>query len=163
MEDANTTHTSSRSCFPSEKFLQKYFGDDKIVEGNSHRAEIDTALYPLLRDVFDLVLLNGPVQLLKLQNRSGEEFQSVYIFSVFKPTPWVLEELADRYIAINPDSKMSRELCAECMVQVALMPPPHSWWRWQISLDSIWVEVIPEAIAAGKNKRRTLAELLKRT
>lgn len=163
MEDANTTHTSSRSGFPSEKFLRKYFGEDKIVAGNPHRAEIDTALYTLLRDDFDFVLLTGPVHLLKLQNRSGEEFQSVYIFNVFKPTPWVLEELADRFIDINPDSEMSRELCAEFMVHVASKPPPQSWWRWQISLDSIWVAVIPEAIAAGKNKRRTLAKLLKRT
>ena len=163
MADTNTTHTSSKSCFPSENFLRKYFGEDKIVAGNPHRAEIDTALYTLLRDDFDFVLLTGPVHILKQQNRLGEEFQPVYIFNVFKPTPWVLEALADKYIDIDPDSEMCSELCAECMVQVALKPPPHSWWRWKISVDSIWVEVIPEAIAAGKNKRCTLAELLKKT
>ncbi len=163
MEDANTTPIASRSCFPTENFLRKYFGEDKIIVGNPHRAEIDTALYALLRDDFDFVLLNWPVHILKQQNRSGEEFQPVYIFNVFKPTPWVLEALADRYVDIDPDSEMSRELCTECMAQVALKPPPHSWWRWKTSVDSIWVEVIPEAIAAGKNKRRTLAELLRGT
>lgn len=163
MEDANTTHTSSKSCFPSENFLRKYFGNDKIVEGNPHRAEIDTALYALIRDDFYFVLLTWPVHMLKNQNRSGEEFQSIYIFKDSQPESWVLEALADRYIDMDPDSEMSRELFAECKAQLALKPPPHSWWQWKISIDSIWLEVIPEAIAAGKNKRRTLAEVLKGT
>lgn len=163
MEDATTTYTLRRKSFPSDSFLQTYFGEGTIVAGNPHRGEINTSVYTLIRDEFDLVLLTGPVYMLKDQNRSGEEFQSIYIFKDSQPTPWVLEQLADRCIAMNPDSEMSQALCAECIVLQALAPPPHSWWQWQVSSDSVWIEVIPEAIAAGKNKRRTLSEVLKET
>ena len=141
-----------RASFPSDAFMKKYFGKNVSIAGNPHRAEVDTELYVRIRDVFDFVLRCAPRHRLRAEywdERPG----MVSIFTDGVPADWVEPALETHGLLVRLPAVAFRELCQEFIAHYqARAFHQHEWWRWQVEGESMWVEVIPEAIAAGKHK-----------
>ena len=160
MKNDTTAVTTAKPLFPSNQFLQNHFGDDKALEFNPHRGEIPTQLYNELRRRFEDVFFSLPIHIMRDMNRSGVGFSHVYVFRDGAFGDWVDPALDKQgFEKFSPESTM--ELCLEfshyCQQDDVRQ---GRWWQWQVDGTSVWLEVIPEAIAAGKNKPLTLAELL---
>jgi hypothetical protein len=54
--------------------------------------------------------------------------------------------------------ELGLEFIAHCLAGAFHQP---DWWQWKVAGDSIWIEVIPEALVDGKPRRQTLGELLR--
>lgn len=149
--------------FPSTEFLKKHFGPTFIIPGNPHRGTVSTDLYTGLRRVFGEELLDIPECKLELQNSANAGFTPVYVFKEGTPESWVDDQLERRGLMVKLDAEAFRELCAEFIVHFQNGAFENSdWWHWRCEGNSIWVEVIPEAIATGKNIEQpgSLMELL---
>ena len=157
MEQNSEASALFRTTFPSDDFLNKYYGKDYAVAGNPHRAEIDTRLFREIRRLFDGVLLCGPGHFM---SASEPDFERVYVFENGLFASWVDPVLVDR----SPESALpleaQRELCEE-FIQHYFAGAFHQreWWQWRVDGDSIWIEVIPEALVDGRPRRKTLDEL----
>lgn len=160
MKHITDTAPTGKLLFPSDQFLKKYCGDDKALDFNPQRGEIPTQLHDELRRRFEYVFLALPVHFIKAMNREGKGFSRVYIYNDGEFGDWV--DLAlDHQGLPGFSSEATSDLCTEfCDNRKAATIHDDHWWHWEVVDNSVWVEVIPEAIAAGKNKRCTLAQLL---
>lgn len=146
-----------RATFPSDAFLGTYFGANCLVPGNLNRGKEISWLYAELRYLFDGVLRCGPGHQL---SALAPDFAPVYVFRDGVVAPWV--ELAIKgeslCLAISPDSWL--ELCQTFISHcVADAFHEREWWQWQVEGDSVWIEVIQEALVDGRPRHRALEEL----
>lgn len=163
MEYNEEAYRNYEDSFPSTGFLKKYFGETFIIPENPIRGTVSTDLYTGLRRVFGQVLYDTPELKLDLQNSANKGFTSVYVFNDGTPEPWVDDQLERRGLMVKLSADAFRELCVEFIEHFQNGALKNSdWWRWRCEDNSIWVEVIPEAIAAGKNieQPRSLMDVL---
>lgn len=97
---------------------------------------------------------------MKKMDRSEVGFSRVYVFRDGAFGDWVDLALGNQgFEKLLP--RATAELCVEfshyCQQDDVRL---GKWLQWQVDGTSVWLEVIPAAIAAGKNKRRTLADIL---
>lgn len=161
MTNETAQSPTNSQIFPSEQFLNKYFAPDVALDFNPHRGEIPTRLHEELRRCIQLIFLSLPMYQLKATYRANEDLKRVYVYEAGQLADWIDSALNQRGLP-----EFTPEANAELMVELSnyclhLMTDSHQWWQWKVEGDSIWLEVIPEAIAAGENKRRTLADILK--
>jgi hypothetical protein len=159
MNDHNTD-VPKKYDFPSRQFFQKHFGPDLDLDFNPHRGEVATKLHTELRRAFSLVLLSLPVYRLKDMNRAQIPFEPVFVFQQRELSAWVDPALAEKGLP-----ELSGEAIAELFTELTTHCKKEEvrygeWWHWETDDSSVWVEVTPDAITAGKNRRRTLSDLL---
>jgi len=158
----DTQPTTTEALFPSTQFLQTHFGDNLPVPFNPHRGEVASQLHDVLRHLIASVLLTGPVHLLKAMNHKGGDSQPVTVFQNGQLAQWVDPALEgrglQRELSVLATTKLCDELIAYCQKPAVRY---GMWWQWEVYERSVWIEVTPDAIAAGKNRPRTLAEILK--
>ncbi len=142
------SHALLIETFPSDAFMEKYFGEDPVIEGFDH--------ITFYRDLFEMTLHTGPRHWMRTCCKSGD-LAAIYLFKDGACTPQTRENLQEK-LDLPPEA--DAELCTEFIQHYA---EGHlvsdCWWRWKATEDSIWMEVIPEKIAEGYPKRRTLSEL----
>jgi hypothetical protein len=152
-----------RTNFPSSEFLQKYFGQDQSSELLFDGRATRVTLYTQLRRLFGEVLVDSPKLWLDLQNSANTGFTPIYVFTDGVPEPWVDDQLERQGLMLELSADAFRELGEEFMTHFRNGAFTGSnWWCWKCEGNSIWVEVIPEAIAAGKHIEppRSLMEVL---
>jgi hypothetical protein len=134
------------------------------VVGNPHRGEITSELYFDLRGLFDGVLRCLPRHILNKQLLVGEALAPVYVFKDGKPADWVDPVLEMRGLMLELTPEAFSELSSEFIRHGAADAfHQQQWWRWCFQGNSVWVEIIPEAIAAGKHKPRSLSKIMGKT
>jgi hypothetical protein len=160
MKNNTTAGPTAKPLFPSDQFLRNHFGDDMALEFNSHRGEIPTQLHNELRRRFKHVFFSLPVHFMQEMNRSEGGFSRAYVFR-----DGAFGDLVNLALDQQGLPELSPRATAELCVEFSHYCQQDDvgqgkWWRWQVDGTSVWLEVIPAAIAAGKNKRRTLADIL---
>jgi len=160
MEQCKEAYRIYRDSFPSDEFCLKHFGADVTVRGNPHRGEVSAGLYSELRYLFDGVLRCMPGHILQRANSAGKECEPVFVFKDGLPADWVDPVLERRGLMLELSSSAWPELAKEFIGHcVAGAFHQREWWQWCTTDTSIWIEVIPEVVASGKNKLKSLDEL----
>lgn len=163
MEQNKAAHAVYKSSFPSDEWLQKYFGTDVAAAGKPHPHwdEISTTLYTELRHDFDTTLAYSPHRILKDMDGCDKGFSLVYVFKDGTPAEWIDSVLESYGLNTILPPEAFRELCGELIAHYqAGAFFTDDWWEWRTEDNSIWVEIRPEALVNGRIKRRTLADLL---
>ena len=164
MNEREDAYTRYKNCFPSNEFLLKYFGENGMTASNPQRAKVSAERYAEVRYLFDYTLFCIPIHRLKAMNRAEKEFQPIYVFKDGQPAEWIDPELESGGLmtVLPPEAflELGKEFILHCLAGAFL---DREWWRWRTEESSIWIEVIPEAIAQGKNAPRSLAAILGKT
>lgn len=154
------------SSFPSDAFLEKYFGVDLSVTGPGGHT---LTLFNYLRGLFFFGMVYAPYKFIREDDWLGDGVTNKFTFEsgrLSQQTKIALVGKINIDHVVTDAETFERELFAEMKAQFELgrLRNIDSWWEWFATEDSIGVKLTPDANPTGGNRpRRTFQEILDQT
>lgn len=153
--------------FLSSDFITRYYGEDSDmpVYGMS---DTTVRAHDYIRRHFGTMLFSGPKHLMAGADRNKEGFTTIHIFEQKRLSPWAADILDSDGLLEQLSEAAQDELFAEITAfhQAGHFPafPRHNWWRWVLTDDALFTELLPEANPMGGNiPPRSLYEIFGKT
>lgn len=154
-----------RNTFPSDKFLQKYFGDNVELETQPNYPKPPGRLYDHLRKAFDDDIRHVPALQIRIADSYRESFKKFYSFRNATVVDLSREKCEENGLLLLLDQQGEADLYSEFLTHLkcgALYA--DSWWSWNFDehTASTWIEITASANPEGGNRpKRSLSEMLK--
>lgn len=155
-----------KASFPSDTFLQKYFGQDQSRTSPPAYGGRPQRLYSTVRAQFHFVLVYAPCVLIRQEDRKRQKISTKFVYQDGHLSEKSTSLLIDRLLLEPNEPNLEayeRDLLAELKEQFAhgRLRNIDWWWQWFVTDDNIGIKLTPDANRYGGNQpQRTLRELL---